>query len=85
MKTYKVFYLQIFSFWRVKLNRSVFVMILAFFSFSTRNTLDIFSLEILLLKDIKIKCVLDISLITDKRPGTTKPCILSISNRQVDG
>ena len=36
------------------------------------------------LKAIKIRCVLVISLITDKRLGTIKPSTLSINNRQVE-
>ena len=37
------------------------------------------------IKDIKIRCVLVISIITDKRLGSTKPSLLSINDRQVEG
>ena len=35
-------------------------------------------------KDIKIRCVLVIGIITDRKLGTTKPSILSVNNRQVE-
>ena len=35
-------------------------------------------------KDIKIRCVSVVSLITAKRLGTTKPCTLSVNDRQVE-
>ena len=55
----------------VYLNRLVFVM--SHFSWS--------GLVLKAVKDIKIRCVSVISLITNKRLGTTKSSVLSINDR----